>query len=241
MNAAQIKILDDYTKSKKSLYVNQIDIKTNKIVRIFKNRYQAAKWLLNNELVMSKITSRGIGFTRASVTGALTLAIRSGNSFGGFKWEVSNDEENIEQSPSELIEIRKPSGRLIKRAASVEHASKITKIDSSLIRRNILKKTKFAVSSKFGNVVFDSKDTLKSKITNLIPTPKRVQVFNDEMEPVGAYDSIGKASKELGVSRKAITDVLNGVRPITKGFVFKEIKKRARFNPVSDTWEEIVE
>jgi len=67
-------IIQDYQNNKSTLGVIQYDRITGKKLNTFKNRYQAASWIISNGLTTYKY--RGIGQTRCCIAGALTVALK---------------------------------------------------------------------------------------------------------------------------------------------------------------------
>lgn len=92
MNEKLIKInkkkLENYKNNKTSLGVEQIDKVTGKVLNIFKNRYQAASWIIDSNL--TNYFYRSLGPTRAAIAGALTISMLKSGSAYGYDWKFTN-------------------------------------------------------------------------------------------------------------------------------------------------------
>lgn len=92
MNEKLIKInkkkLENYKNNKTSLTVEQIDKVTGKVLNTFKNRYQAASWIIDSNL--TNYFYRSLGATRAAIAGSLTISMLKSGSAYGYDWKFTN-------------------------------------------------------------------------------------------------------------------------------------------------------
>jgi hypothetical protein len=82
-------ILKTYTRDKGyvNIMIQQMD-HNGKVINVFKNRYQAARYILDNDLTTYKHI-KGIGYTRACIAGSLTNSIKICNSVAyGYVWKL---------------------------------------------------------------------------------------------------------------------------------------------------------
>lgn len=77
--------LVEYQTNKASLGVIQYDKVTGKKLNTFRNRYQAASWIISNSLTNYKY--KGIGETRCAIAGALTAALSKTPYAYGYMWK----------------------------------------------------------------------------------------------------------------------------------------------------------
>lgn len=82
------KMLTTYTRDNRSkqLRIAQLDT-SGKVLRVFKNRYQAAKFILENELT-NYHHPKGKGYTRACIAGSLTAGISRNPKAYGYAWKI---------------------------------------------------------------------------------------------------------------------------------------------------------
>lgn len=77
--------LAEYQSSKSSLGVIQYDKVTGKKLNTFRNRYQAASWIISNNLTAYKY--KGIGQTRCAIAGSLTISLTKTPYAYGYMWK----------------------------------------------------------------------------------------------------------------------------------------------------------
>jgi hypothetical protein len=82
-----------FSKNKTSLKVKQLDVVSGQIVNIFRNRYQAACWIIDNDL--TTYFYKSLGATRACIAGSITNSISQNKPIYGYKW-ILLEEDNTE-------------------------------------------------------------------------------------------------------------------------------------------------
>lgn len=112
-------LLQQYQANKTTLGVVQFDRTTGKKLNTFKNRYQAASWIVANGLTAYRY--RGIGQTRCCIAGALTAALAKGPYAYGYMWKYVIDPKNtvnmkrlptgLSVDPSVLVSIYDKKGK----------------------------------------------------------------------------------------------------------------------------------
>lgn len=151
-------IIKPYSRNKTSLKVKQVDIETAECLNIFKNRYQAAKWIIENDL--TNYFCKSIGFTRACIAGSLTNSIYQDKAAYGYKWVLLDNinTENItihyndEKQPKKLIS-KSIISKEIKEFNSINSASKFYHCDTSTIKYYLDNKLLFKTEFEFKEVI----------------------------------------------------------------------------------------
>lgn len=225
------KILQDYKNKKQSIKVKQIDPATDKILNVFKNRYQAAAWLLDNG--KTKYFHKSVGMSRACVAGALTISIMKNNpTQWGYKWELcpmnSKDKvtikhinlhtgKSVRKNGGKQVAITKNGKTTI--APSLRAAALLASVTEGKIHYHFAK-NKGVCKLSNGTILSLVKASFKKKpTTNLyikgLDEAKQIPVAAKNLETnlIIKFNSLSQAAISLGVDRKTIKRSITNQKP----------------------------
>lgn len=224
MNNKQI--LQNHIKNKKSLKIKQIDIKSGKTVNVFKNRYQAAIWILENGL--SNYFYESIGKTRCCIAGGLTAALLKSNTSNlyGYKWKIlpENDKSKITYFPQKLktgagSNRGKPvviHGIIDKiKMPSITAAATFLSIKKNQLTKQLDKHKKFAMED--GTMIKTQRNkSTKGEYNKVLTTLKQeipVVAKNIVTNEMIKFSSMSKAARVFLIHRDTIKNSISKQKP----------------------------
>jgi hypothetical protein len=196
-------ILKKYTGSRrKELKVAMLDDKDN-VIKVFKNRYQAAKHIYDNGL-SNYYHERGPGYTIACLAGALTNAIANSEYVYTKRWKLISPYDNVTQVTEPVV---------------VGNAGKAVYKGINKIQRWLLvgrgKADKFSTISEIATIYHEN----ESKISR----HKQVKGFSiipyNRIPRDKTFDSLTQACNFLRVDRETVKAAILNNTPIHNYFV----------------------
>lgn len=218
------KIIDNYTKNKPSLKVRQLDKNTGKVINVFKNRYQAATWILENGLTNYFYDT--VGKTRSCIAGALTNSLlQDCATIYGYRWEVlpASSKAKVTYSP---IKLKTGAGTNIGRRVIVEGKGGKTKMPSMKAAAALLSVKTDKLNyhlNKYGKLSLEDGTTImKQRKTASGQYSKALSILNQEIPVVAKniltnemvkFPSMTKASSVFSVHRDTIKNSIKNRKP----------------------------
>jgi hypothetical protein len=225
MTSNNASLLKHYTKTKQSLKVKQVD-NNGKVVNIFNNRYQAAIWILENNL--TNYFHKSVGATRACIAGSLTNSMKNGKTAYGYVWEflpITNKQKptiSYDRLPTGIAK-GNPKGRVIK-IISDNKEIELPSISSAAILLSATKaKLRYAFSKSNTAQIGDTTIIKKRK------SPTKEGIYMKHLQEINSnicvaaknivtnemikFSSMTKAAKVFGIDRKTIKRSIMKIKP----------------------------
>lgn len=197
-------ILETFTRDRGyvNVHIEQIDILTGKILNTFKNRYCAARYIIESKL-SNYLSPKGLGQTRACMAGNLTNSLVTTGKAYGYYWRLV--------SPTKKVKITKS----YERTPTVQ--SRYTSRPYWLILNGI-KTTPLRSIHDIQMTYGWSKRKIRDMINNNIVVDGLSIIPSTSFPKEKSFKSYREISKFLRISQSTARDIVKN-RTINKGYI----------------------